>query len=550
MISLLLFGIALAARAAVGSAFAGPAYPDSYYYVHVAEQLAAGHGFITDYVWNLDDVGGTLPAVGQLPIAANAYWMPLAELVQVPTIWLLGPGPLASALPFWVVGALAAPLTYWIGRDAGFGRAAAVAAAVMVAVPAGLTPFMSQPDNFGLFMTLGALALWLCARGARGDRRAFVLGGLVVGLATLARPDGALLGLPFALVGARGTWRQIRGREQTIGWLAAVACAALFMVVVVPWLYRQLEVFGSIVPSANSGRTLWLTEYQQLFSFAGAPTAEAFFAEGLPGLVASRLGALLSAFGLVAFLPLAVVLAPFAIVGAWVSRSNPAFAPFFVYALALFAVMSIAFAVLVPHGTFIHAAAALVPHTFLLVIAGIASVVGWVARRRRTWNAQAATRIFTAAAVAIAVLAAVLQTVTVTRHWSDVRAVHEAVVGPLRDSPLGDRFMAVDPGAIRYLSGHQGVVTPYDALPVIEDVLRAYNVRWLILESESIMPALAPLLTGQARPAWLSAPLVTVSPQPGDLATRDGEAAARTPDVPAAALYAVCLTPQDTRCEP
>lgn len=87
-----------------------------------------------------------------------------------------------------------------IGRDAQLSRQAAAPAAAMVAMPAGLMPFMSQPDGFGLFMTLGALALWLCARGAQGDRRAFVFGGLVVGLATLTRSDGALLGLPFALM--------------------------------------------------------------------------------------------------------------------------------------------------------------------------------------------------------------------------------------------------------------------------------------------------------------------------------------------------------------
>ena len=48
-------------------------------------------------------------------------------------------------------------------------------------------------------MLLGALALWLCSKGLRGDRRAFVLGGLVVGVATLARNDWVLLGVPFAL---------------------------------------------------------------------------------------------------------------------------------------------------------------------------------------------------------------------------------------------------------------------------------------------------------------------------------------------------------------
>ena len=105
MIAVVLFVVALVVRAAVGTAFAGPAYPDSYYYVNVAQQLAAGHGFTIDYIWNFVDVGGTLPAAPSLPIPSNGHWMPLAALVQVPFIWLLGPTWLASELPMWIVGA-------------------------------------------------------------------------------------------------------------------------------------------------------------------------------------------------------------------------------------------------------------------------------------------------------------------------------------------------------------------------------------------------------------------------------------------------------------
>ena len=85
MIALGLFAVALLVRVAAGAAFHGPAYPDSYYYVHVAQQLAAGHGFLAAYIWNLDDVAGGLLASGHLPIPANGYWMPLAELVRCPS---------------------------------------------------------------------------------------------------------------------------------------------------------------------------------------------------------------------------------------------------------------------------------------------------------------------------------------------------------------------------------------------------------------------------------------------------------------------------------
>jgi len=73
MIPVVLFGVALAARLLVGALFDDPAYPDSYYYVAVARELATGNGFHIDYIWNFIDVGGRLPAEPALPIPSNGH---------------------------------------------------------------------------------------------------------------------------------------------------------------------------------------------------------------------------------------------------------------------------------------------------------------------------------------------------------------------------------------------------------------------------------------------------------------------------------------------
>ena len=123
-----LYLLALVARLAVAALFPDPAYPDSFYYVDVARQLAAGHGFNVDFIWIFPEVGGAIPANPVLPIPSNAHWMPLASIVQVPFIWLLGPTAMASAIPFALIGALAAPLAWAIGRDAGAPRVVAIGA--------------------------------------------------------------------------------------------------------------------------------------------------------------------------------------------------------------------------------------------------------------------------------------------------------------------------------------------------------------------------------------------------------------------------------------
>ena len=545
MILLVLFAVALLVRAAAGLAFSGPAYPDSYYYFNVASQLAAGNGLSVDYIWNFVDVGGALPSDPTLPIPSNAHWMPLAALVQVPFIWLFGSNPAVAAVPLWIIGALAVPLTYLIARDAGLDKRLALAAGLLAAVPGALTPFFGQTDNFGLFMTLGALSLWLCARGLRGDPRSFVLGGLIVGVATLARSDAVLLGIPFALGFARELWADWRrGATRVIGWAAALGCAALFAVVVAPWLYRQLDVFGSIAPSAANGRILWISDYSELYSIGSPATPSTLLADGVGSFLASRVGGLLSALAIFAVLPLVLVLAPLAVVAAWARRRDWRFWPYLVYALGLFAASGLLFAVHVPHGTFIHSAVALLPHTFVLVMIGVQLVVGWAARRRR-WNVSTATAFFAYGAVVVAVVGAALQTASTVANWREVRDVQQTLAAELlKQAQPGDRVMSADAGAYKYLTGLPGIVTPNDPLPTIESALRAYDVRWLVVESEQIVPALEPVLTGPERPSWLSTPLAVVAAPAGPVAATDTMPTA----TPFGALFAVCLADTDMRC--
>ena len=160
-------------------------------------------------------------------------------------------------------------------------------------MPGGVAPYLGQPDNFSPFMLLGGLALWLCARGLQGDRRSFALGGIVVGLAFLSRNDGVLLGVPYVLA---IVWDLLRRPRMTrIGWLPAVACAVGFLLVVTPWLVRQVEVFGSLSPSSVGGRILFIREYRELYSVSSETSLASFMGQGLAALIGSRIDGLVGA---------------------------------------------------------------------------------------------------------------------------------------------------------------------------------------------------------------------------------------------------------------
>jgi hypothetical protein len=510
---LLLYALALAVRLVLIALFPDPAYPDSFYYVDVARSLARGDGFTVDFIWIFPEVGGTIPADPVLPIPSNAHWMPLASIVQVPFIWLLGEVAWASALPFALIGSIVAPMTWALAREAKASDTVALGAGILTAIPVLSLVYLTQPDNFSLYQPLVVGAMWMGARGLKGSPRAFVLAGLLAGVATLSRNDGLLVlgALGIAFLGDRiGAWRSGGGRAPAIPLWAAVACVAVFVAVMAPWWARQLTVFGSISPSTASGKVLYLRDIAEWNSITIPASLEHLLGMGIGPLLATRLGGLIAAAMIFSTLVAGFILVPFLVVGAWARRRSLDFRVFFWYAAALFAFSALVSAIHVPGGTFIHSAVALAPHGYVLALEGIAAACAWVAARRPTWDAATATRLFTGAAVAFGIVAAVGGTLVVHRSWGAYRTDFRTVAAALdaAGAPATDRVMSIDASGTRYWSGRGGVVLVNDPLETIEQVARAYDIRWLVLDRDDSVPAVAPILDGTAQPAWLGDPIL------------------------------------------
>ena len=510
---MLLYGLAVAVRLALIAHVPYPAYPDSAYYVDVARNLQAGQGFNVDFIWIFAEVGAKIPADPILPIPSNAHWMPLASIVQVPFLSIFGDVAWASALPFALLGALAAPLIWAFARDAGARESVAVGAGILTAVPLLSTVYLVQPDNFSLFQPLVVGSLWLGARALRGSGRAFIGAGLLAGVATLSRNDGLLVLVTLGLVFAWDRWRSWRaagGRVPAISFAAAVGCVAVFVLVMTPWWARQLAVFGSLSPSTASGKVLFIRSIQEWNSITTPATLDHLLGMGIGPLLETRIGGLVAALTIYITLVAGVLLAPLMVVGGWARRRSPDFRPFFIYAAILFAFSALVSAVHVPGGTFIHSAIALAPFSYVLALEGVAAAVAWVAARRPAWDAPSATRIFSGAVVAFAVLCAVAGSLVVHRAWENRRERGLAVASTLdaAGAPSTDRVMSIDAASTRYWSGHGGVVLVNDPLDTVRDVARAYDIRWLVLDKEDSTPATAPIIAGD-RPSWVGPPLDT-----------------------------------------
>ncbi len=532
---LLLYGLALVVRGLLIWHFPDPAYPDSAYYVDVARSLQAGQGFNIDLVWIFAEVGGKIPAVPTLPIPSNAHWMPLASIVQVPFLAVFGNVAWAAAAPFALIGALAAPLTWAIAREVGARPSVAIGAGVLVAIPALSAVYMVQPDNFSLYQPLVVAALWMAARGLKGSGRSFILGGLFAGLATLSRNDGLLVLATLGLAFAWDRWRSRRSggsRTPAIPVAAAVACVALFALVMAPWWVRQLAVFGSLSPSTASGKVLFIRDIGEWNSITTPANLDHLLSWGVGPLIASRIGGLVAALMIYATLVGGLVLAPFMVIGGWARRRSAHFGPFFTFAFLLFAFSALVSAVHVPGGTFIHSAVALAPYSYILALEGIVVAVGFVATRRKAWDPEVAARLFTTAAIGFSIVISIFGALSVHQTWAARRdaALTVATALDAAGAPTTDRVMSIDAASTKYWSGHGGVVLVNDPIDTIEAVARAYDIRWLALDRGESVPAMGPVLDGSAVPAWLGAPIVTE----GDPTTL--------------AVYPVCLQPGDSRC--
>ena len=542
-IPIALYVFALVVRTGMGVAYPDPAYPDSYYYVEVARSLASGHGFEVPFIWIFVEVGGSIPPDPVIPVASNAHWMPLSSILAAPFMAILGFGDAAQLVSYVLVGSLTAPLTWAIARDFGARPWVCLGAGLIGAMPGLLTPFMSQPDNFGIYQPLVAAALWLGARGLRGSGRSFMAAGFLAGLATLARTDGILVLVGLGLVWLGDRWLAWRGRGGSvprpprISLGAAVGCVALFLVVMGPWWLRQLAVFGSISPSTATGKVLLIRDFGEWDSITTPATLEHLLGQGLGPLLASRFLGLGQAIWIYVVLGCSVILAPFALVGGWRRRRDPDLSPFFAYAGLLFFANFLIFAVHVPGGTFIHSACALVPMTSILALEGVEAVIRAIAARRRSWDADAATRVFGWAIVGVVLVAGVLGALAIQPDWAVERGIRQRVDAALDGAGVGldERLMSIDAGGYHYWTGREGVVLVNDPLDTVREVAEAYGIRWLILERQSSVPPVAPILDGAPRPEWIGPPIYT----------EGGTASSPAVDV---GVYPVCLAVDDDRC--
>ena len=379
-----LFAVALLVRLAAVALVPFPMTEGSAYYTAVAENLASGRGLVIDAIWSY----ATPPLT--LPRPAFELWQPLASFIAALAMTLFGANFDAAQLAFAVMGALIAPLTWFVARDAarrlsigeqrvrsltfGAGAVAIISGPLLLATVA--------PDSTLPFTLLCVLACLLMPAALGGERSALIGLGVIAGLAYLTRMEGLYLGVTFVALGliARLGWRQVFGRGAIVAAIAAV--------VVLPWWLRNLVTFGSAVPGQIADN-LFLTRNEQIFAYTDQPTLQGFLDQGAATLLVNIAHAFRHDLVNVLWIP-SVAVVTVALISIMLGRrragalNNSPLVALLILGSFTLLVTSVLFPVATLWGTFEHAAG---PLLVALIVVAAVGADAFVARVRawRNW---------------------------------------------------------------------------------------------------------------------------------------------------------------------
>ena len=500
----LLLSLSLAVRLALVLPQPQPGYMDAAYSYDIALNLARGEGWVEPFLWNyLDNPAG-------LPHPSHLYWMPLPTMLAWVGLTILGQSYRAAQVPFVFISALLPLVSYWVALETTGRRRYGWIAGLLTIFSGFYVLYWAHTDNFALFALTGSLSLvaaWQAdrAREKRGRALAWSLAaGALVGLAHLSRADGPLLLVAIALAWTTSLISDLRSRntEEIRDWRLGIVSFFFvilgYTLVMFPWFARNWTVSGELLPAAGA-QTIWLTTYDDLFSYGRELSPQTYLVWGWANILRSKLGALwLNTQTVVAVLCL-VFLTPLVPIGWWRLRRQPLFQLAAWYGVLLLIAMTFVFTFPGPRGGLFHSGGALLPFIFTAALVGLDVLVEWVAAHRQGWDVHLARKVFSIGLVALALLVTAFlyyQGVVVGTRWREAGATYSHLVEWLEaEGQSREVVMVGDPPGFWYHGGGPSIVVPNEPVETVLAVADRYGARYLILDRNRPRP-LGPLYEG------------------------------------------------------
>ena len=476
LVPLLILAAGFSVRLALAGAAPHPGIADPNHYYNLAQSLRAGRGFVIDYIWQYHHP----PADVTHPID---HWMPLTAVWPAAAQRLLGDSLFAALLPSVVAGAFLPLMAFHIAGLIGAPWGLRLFALAATAFTPELILNSLRTDTTIFYAWFAGGALLALYHGAARRPAFYALGGALAGLAHLTRQDGLLL-LPAFVVAAL---------VLRVRWRYALLFPAAWLLVMAPWLVRNMAVLGEPLPS-GAARSMFLTTIIDQYSYAGTFSLQTYLNWGVSNILGKWAFEGAASARLMCALPGAVVAAMAVIgLGALLYRRDCERLRLLTPPLAFLGALLGFYTFVVPFmsqgGSFKKSYMALLP--FVIALGAWA-----VARCLTTRAVQAALAALTCAMLLADGLVLVKNDFALTAGYL---ADMQAVAGVLRATgdANGDGeiiVMAEDPFILNYL-GFRALMTPNDDLDTTLFVAQRYGVDYLLMPTDRA--ALRPIFIGK-----------------------------------------------------
>jgi len=258
------------------------------------------------------------------------------------------------------------------------------------------------------------------------------------------------------------------------------------------WYTRNLDLFGTLMAAGNS-RTLWITNYDQTFSYpANQLTFAQWRAAGIELHLQARWDALVMNLKNLVAVQCLVILAPLMIAGLWQYRRLRIIQFASLMMLGTLALMTLVFPYAGARGGYIHSASAFQPLLWAASPAGLELFVSW-GQRKRNWQPERATPVFASLLVFVSVLTTgwfYLQKVVGTgepeTRWGYSDQAYREIdrnLGDFVENPK-DLIMVNNPPGFYLSTGRPSIVIPGGEVAQAVAAARKYGAKWMLLGAE------------------------------------------------------------------
>ncbi len=168
--------------------------------------------------------------------------------------------------------------------------------------------------------------------------------------------------------------------------------------------------------------------------------------------------------------------------GLWLHRRRADLAPFLVYFVVMFVAMGGLFTFHAPAGAYFHTAPAWLPFALPLAVASVPAVATSAGRAWPFLRRPQTHRFLIVVGTIGGVVLSLVGSSIIGSQWARSHRLDTAAADFfIQEGLTEDVVMYGDPASLALLSGNPAIVATFDPYPVLERLIDAYRVEWVVV---------------------------------------------------------------------